>query len=210
MNVTKELFNDNYSKRIVQKKESPCTVWFTGLSGSGKSTLAKELEKELLNLGLRTYILDGDNVRKGINNDLSFTARDRSENIRRIAEIAALFLDAGVVVIVACISPYKKDRDVAKSIIGENNFIEVHVNAPLEVCELRDVKGLYKKARKGEIKNFTGITAPYEIPTCPSIEINTDSVSIHDSVHEVLKYLKKHLVDSSMFSIDTLGDNIED
>jgi adenylylsulfate kinase len=168
-------------------------LWFTGLSGSGKSTLSNLVEVALHNKGLSTYILDGDNIRKGINKDLNFAPEDRTENIRRIAEISNLMLDAGVLTLAAFVSPYLKDREEVKQIVGADNFIEIYVNTSLEECERRDVKGLYKKARAGEIKNMTGISAPYEVPTNPDFEIITDGQSIEDSVKEVLTFLNNKL-----------------
>ena len=166
-------------------------LWFTGLSGSGKSTLANLVEIELHKKGLSTYILDGDNVRQGINKDLSFTPQDRSENIRRIAEICNLMLDAGVVTLAAFVSPYIKDREVVKQIVGPDNVIEIYVNTSLAACERRDVKGLYKKARAGEIKNMTGISAPYQAPTHPNIEVVTDGKTIQESVAIIMQFLNK-------------------
>ena len=168
-------------------------LWFTGLSGSGKSTLSNLVEVDLHNKGLSTYILDGDNIRKGINKDLNFTPEDRTENIRRIAEISNLMLDSGVMTLAAFVSPYIKDREQVKQIVGADNFIEIYVNTSLEECERRDVKGLYKKARSGEIKNMTGISAPYEAPIYPDFEIITDGHPIEDSVKEVLTFLNNKL-----------------
>jgi adenylylsulfate kinase len=165
--------------------QEPKLIWFTGLSGSGKSTLAVQLEAALHAQGFKTYLLDGDNIRSGLNKDLSFTDDARVENIRRISEVCKLFLDAGVVLLSAFISPFRADRDQVKSIVGADNYIEVFVDAPLEVCEQRDVKGLYKKARAGEVKNFTGITSPYERPSNPDIVIETDKTSVEASL-EVL------------------------
>lgn len=165
--------------------QEPKLIWFTGLSGSGKSTLAVQLEAALHAQGFKTYLLDGDNIRSGLNKDLSFTDDARVENIRRISEVCKLFLDAGVVLLSAFISPFQADRDQVKSIVGADNYIEVFVDAPLEVCEQRDVKGLYKKARAGEVKNFTGITSPYERPSNPDIIIETDKTSVEASL-EVL------------------------
>ena len=165
--------------------QEPKLIWFTGLSGSGKSTLAVQLEAALHAQGFKTYLLDGDNIRSGLNKDLSFTDDARVENIRRISEVCKLFLDAGVVLLSAFISPFQADRDQVKSIVGADNYIEVFVDAPLEVCEQRDVKGLYKKARAGEVKNFTGITSPYERPSNPDIVIETDKTSVEASL-EVL------------------------
>jgi len=152
------------------------TIWLTGLSGSGKTTVAKELEKELIKQGRLCYILDGDNIRQGLNRDLGFSAEDRQENIRRIAEVAALMSDAGVVVITSFISPYRSDRAAAREIVGDDYFVEVFIDTPLEVCEQRDPKGLYKKARAGDIPQFTGISAPYEAPENPEIDIETVNV----------------------------------
>ena len=153
-------------------------LWFTGLSGSGKSTLANLVEVELNKRSISTFSLDGDNIRQGINKDLSFAPEDRTENIRRIAEIAHLMVDAGVVTLAAFVSPYIKDREDIKTIVGEENCIEIYINTSVEECERRDVKGLYKKARAGEIKNMTGISAPYEAPINPDLEILTDHKSI--------------------------------
>ena len=164
-------------------------LWFTGLSGSGKSTLANLVEMALHQQGLSTYILDGDNVRQGINKDLSFAPKDRSENIRRIAEISNLMLDAGVVTLAAFVSPYIKDREAVKQIVGPDKFIEIYVNTSLAECERRDVKGLYKKARAGEIKNMTGISAPYQAPIHPDLEINTDGQTIQQSVAVIMQFL---------------------
>lgn len=167
------------------------TIWFTGLSGSGKSTLASEVEKRLWERGVRAYVLDGDNIRHGLNQDLGFSPEDRTENIRRIGEVAKLFTDAGVVSLTAFISPYRKDRDRARSIMAEGDFIEVYVECPLEVCEQRDPKGLYKRARAGEIKEFTGISAPYEPPLNPEIVINTAENDIDACVSQILSYLEE-------------------
>lgn len=164
-------------------------VWFTGLSGSGKSTVAGRLEQMLLAQGIHTYILDGDNIRSGLNKGLSFTEEDRKENLRRIAEVAKLFVDAGIVVLSAFVSPMIKDREMIKSIIGSGNFAEVFIATPLEECERRDVKGLYKKARKGEISHFTGISAPYEAPENPDLIIQTKDQSIDACAEQVLNYL---------------------
>ena len=173
-------------------------IWFTGLSGSGKSTVANATEKLLHDMGLHTYILDGDNVRMGLNKDLGFSPQDRTENIRRITEVAKLFADAGSIVLTAFISPYREDRDNARTIIGDNDFIEIFISADLSVCELRDPKGLYKKARSGEIKGFTGIDAPYEEPINPELVVETDKYNIEECAQIVVKYLidqriiKKH------------------
>ena len=168
-------------------------MWFTGLSGSGKSTIANVVEQRLQEQGINTYTLDGDNIRKGINNDLSFSPEDRTENIRRIAEVANLMIDAGLVVLAAFVSPYKKDRDNIKKIVKDVNFVEIYINTSVEECERRDVKGLYKKARAGEIKNMTGISAPYEAPENPDIEINTEKETIEQAVDKILKHIKPKL-----------------
>jgi len=167
--------------------QKPKLIWFTGLSGSGKSTLAVQLEAALHAKGFKTYLLDGDNIRSGLNKDLTFTDDARVENIRRISEVCKLFLDAGVVLLSAFISPFQADRDQVKSIVGAENYIEVFVAAPLETCEQRDVKGLYKKARAGEVKNFTGISSPYEKPDHPDVVIATDKMSVEESLEVLMK-----------------------
>ena len=161
-------------------------IWFTGLSGSGKSTLAVQLEAQLSDLGYKTYLLDGDNIRAGLNKDLSFTDEARVENIRRIGEVAKLLLDAGVVVLSAFISPFQADRQQVKEIVGSKNYIEVFVDAPLELCEQRDVKGLYRKARAGEVKNFTGIDSPYEAPANADVVLNTGELSVEESIAKLM------------------------
>lgn len=168
-------------------------LWFTGLSGSGKSTIASALEDKLHREGYKTYALDGDNIRQGINQDLTFSPEDRTENIRRIAEVARLLVDAGVIVLAAFVSPYKKDREMIANIVGNDNFVEIFVNTSLEECERRDVKGLYKKARAGEIKDFTGVNAPYEAPDAPDVEIVTDGISIEECVLKIYDKIKPKL-----------------
>lgn len=168
-------------------------IWFTGFSGSGKSTIANLVELELHKMGIKTYLLDGDNVRKGLNTDLTFTPKDRTENIRRIAETANLMVDSGLVVLAAFISPYKKDRENIKTIVKAINYIEIYINTSIEICEQRDVKGLYKKARNGEIKNMTGISAPYEAPENPDIEIKTEDGTVKKAVEYILEYIKPKL-----------------
>lgn len=168
-------------------KQRSLMIWFTGLSGSGKSTIAIALERELHKRGLLCRILDGDNIRSGINNNLGFSEADRVENIRRIAEVSKLFIDTGVITIAAFISPNNDLREMAAGIIGKENFMEVFVNTPLEVCEQRDVKGLYAKARKGEIKNFTGISAPFEAPAHPDLTLDTSKLTIEESVDILLE-----------------------
>lgn len=167
-------------------KQHGVMVWFTGLSGSGKSTIAIALERELHKRGVLCRILDGDNIRSGINNNLGFSEADRVENIRRIAEVSKLFVDTGIVTIAAFISPNNDIREMAARIIGSNDFLEVYVSTPLEECERRDVKGLYAKARKGEIKNFTGISAPFEAPVHPALTLDTSVLSLEESVAQLL------------------------
>ena len=177
---------DRKEKEIVLKQKAK-VIWFTGLSGSGKTTLASLLEKRLFELNYFCQILDGDNVRSGINKNLLFTEQDRVENIRRIAEVSKLFMDCGIVLLCAFISPTNEIRQMAKDIIGEDDFLEIFIDAPLEVCEQRDPKGLYKKARAGEIKNFTGISAPFETPQSPFLRVENTNPNIDDTVREMLK-----------------------
>lgn len=175
-------------KELLLKQRS-VMVWFTGLSGSGKSTIAIALERELHKRGLLCRILDGDNIRSGINNNLGFSAADRIENIRRIAEVSKLFIDTGVITIAAFISPNNELREMASSIIGKENFLEIYVNTPIEECERRDVKGLYAKARKGEIKDFTGVSAPFEAPEHPALSLDTSALSLEESVNKLLEMI---------------------
>ncbi len=184
--------NVNKDDRITLLSQKPCILWFTGLSGSGKSTIANAVEKQLFNRGIKTYLLDGDNIRHGLNKDLGFSETDRVENIRRIGEVSKLFVDAGLITLTAFISPFKSDRQIARSLVGYDEFIEVFINTPLEICEKRDPKGLYKKARDGAIKNFTGIDSPYEAPLEPQISINTDALTINESVDKIINYLIKY------------------
>jgi bifunctional enzyme CysN/CysC len=177
-------------QRELRNNHLGCVLWLTGLSGSGKSTIATELERELFNLGRHVYVLDGDNIRHGLCSDLGFSPKDRTENIRRIGEVAKLFADAGVICITAFISPYRADRDLVRKIIPRDRFIEVYVNAPLEVCEQRDPKGLYAKARAKEIKEFTGVSAPYEAPLNPEIELRTDQMTVAESVARIVEHLQ--------------------
>jgi len=165
-------------------------IWFTGLSGSGKSTLAHSVEEELHNLDCRTFVLDGDNVRHGLSSNLSFSDDDRKENIRRIGETAKLIMESGVIAMTAFISPFKKDRNLVRQLVPQGDFIEIYCNASLEVCESRDVKGLYKRARAGEIKNYTGINSPYEAPDNPELVIDAESESLEESVAKVIDFLK--------------------
>ncbi|MCX7105100.1 MAG: adenylyl-sulfate kinase [Methylococcales bacterium] len=175
-------------------KHKSVVLWFTGLSGSGKSTLAHAIEERLYKNGISTYVLDGDNVRHGLCSDLSFTDSDRVENIRRISELAKLLTDAGIITLTAFISPFKIDRDEARKRMPHGDFLEIYCQCPIEICEQRDVKGLYKKARAGEIPFFTGIDSPYEAPVGPELVINTSDLSLEDSVQEVLNLLMRHRV----------------
>lgn len=184
------LQREDKEKRLNQRAK---VVWMTGLSGSGKSTLAQAVEKTLHEAGYFTKLLDGDNIRTGLNNNLGFSPEDRAENIRRISETAKLFLDGGIVCLCSFVSPTVEIREMARQIIGEADFLEVFVNAPLEVCEQRDVKGLYKKARAGEIKQFTGIDAPFEVPTHPAIEIKTYTEPLEASRDKLFEALMAHI-----------------
>ena len=177
------------AQRSLRNGHPGCVIWLTGFSGAGKSTIAAELERELFNAGKHAYILDGDNVRHGLCSDLAFSPHDRKENIRRVGEVAKLFADAGIICITAFISPYRSDRGLVREMIPPGRFIEVHVNAPLAVCEERDPKGLYAKARANEVKEFTGVSAPYEPPEKPEIELRTDKLSPAESVTAILDYL---------------------
>ncbi len=173
------------------KNQKPCILWFTGLSGSGKSTIANAVESKLLELQKHTYLLDGDNIRMGLNKGLSFSDEDRIENIRRIGEVSKLFVDAGTIVLTAFISPFQKERDTVRSLVNEDEFIEVYIDTPIEICESRDPKGLYKKARAGEIANFTGITSPYEAPKTPEIHIANDGISLEEATSQIIRYLEE-------------------
>ena len=178
-------------QRAKLKEQKPCILWFTGLSGSGKSTIANAVELKLNELGKHTYLLDGDNVRMGLNKGLGFSDEDRVENIRRIGEVCKLFVDAGLIVLSAFISPFQKDRDIVRNLVDDGEFIEIFIDTPLEVCENRDPKGLYKKARDGDIPNFTGISSPYEKPISPEIYLETSGIEIYKNVDKVILYLKK-------------------
>ncbi len=177
------------TRQLSQNFEGGYVVWLTGLSGAGKSTIARGLKQRLADLGKHAFVLDGDIMRGGLCLDLSFSHSDRTENVRRISEVSKLFAEAGIVCIVALISPYQSDRNSARTIIGTHRFIEVYVNAPIDVCEHRDPKGLYAKARAGEIKEFTGVSAPYEPPGKPEVELSTNQLNAAESVDKVLKYL---------------------
>jgi len=182
--VTRQDREQTYSHRAF-------VLWFTGLSGSGKSTIANVVEQELFKKGLKTYTLDGDNIRSGINKDLGFTPEDRHENLRRIAEVAKFFVDAGSITLAAFISPTQTDRGMVKEIIGEENFFEIFIDTPLEVCEQRDPKGLYKKARAGEIKDFTGVDAPYEAPLNPDLHIQTPGNNLESCIKKVITFVEQ-------------------
>jgi bifunctional enzyme CysN/CysC len=177
--------------RARQNGHRPCVLWMTGLSGSGKSTIANIVERELHALGARTYLLDGDNVRHGLNKDLGFTAADRVENIRRVGEVAKLMVDAGLIVITAFISPFRSERRLARSMVEDREFVEIFVDTPLSVVEQRDPKGLYRKARRGELKNFTGIDSPYEVPETPELHIRTDGTTAEAAAAHIIDYLRE-------------------
>jgi len=178
------------TERSELKLQKPCILWFTGLSGSGKSTIANAVESKLLELKKHTYLLDGDNIRMGLNRGLGFSDEDRVENIRRIGEVAKLFVDSGCIVLSAFISPFIADREQVRKLLEDDEFIEIFVDTPLDVCETRDPKGLYKKARTGEIANFTGISSPYEAPTNPQIHINNDGITVQNATTKVIEYLQ--------------------
>jgi len=190
-NITHHEHSLSKGSRASIKNQKPCILYFTGLSGSGKSSIANALEQRLHTLQKHTYLLDGDNIRMGLNKGLSFSDEDRVENIRRIGEVAKLFVDAGLIVLTAFISPFQKEREFVRSLVEKEEFIEIYVDASLDTCENRDPKGLYKKARKGEIANFTGIDSPYEIPTHPELHVKNDTNSIDKNVDEILDYLNK-------------------
>ncbi len=192
-NIFKQNFKVDRFSRAKKLEQSPMVIWFTGLSGSGKSTISDALENMLFEKGFSTYSLDGDNIRFGLCKGLGFSLEERTENIRRIAEVAHLMLDAGLIVLASFISPLKSQRELVREIVGKENFIEVYVSTPLEECEKRDVKGLYKKAKNGEIKNFTGVTSVYESTENPDIKIDTTDLSIDQSVEFIYKKIKDKL-----------------
>ena len=177
--------------RVKLLNQKGTTIWLTGLSGSGKSTIAVELEHALIENRHQAYILDGDNIRHGLNKNLGFSPEDRTENIRRIGEVAKLFTEANIITIAAFVSPYREDRDNVRKLLGHGEFVEIYVNCSLEVCETRDTKGLYKKARAGEVKDFTGISAPYEEPLNPELKIDSSKLSVEESTREILNYLEE-------------------
>ena len=191
-NIKFEQFNLDQNNRSMDKNQKALCLWLTGLSGSGKSTLANAIEQRLNALEKHTYILDGDNLRHGLNSDLNFTRSDRNENVRRTAEVSKLMVDAGLIVIVGLISPYKNERSWVRSLFKKDQFYEIYVSTSLSECEKRDTKGLYQKARLGEIKNFTGISSPYEAPSHPDVSMDTTNISIKNCVDSILK--KVHLI----------------
>lgn len=189
-NIVWHAHHVTHAERCAQKNQRPCVLWFTGLSGAGKSTLANAVEALLYQKQHHSYLLDGDNIRHGLNKGLGFSDADRVENIRRIGEVAKLMADAGLITLTAFISPFRADRDLVRALFNGDEFIEIYVEAPLEVCEQRDPKGLYKKARAGEIKNFTGIDSRYEEPLSPELSINTAQSSLEECAEQVVNYLE--------------------
>jgi adenylylsulfate kinase len=192
-NIVRHYFHLDRQRRAQHKGHKGLVIWFTGLSGSGKSTLANALEQRLHQEGIHTYTLDGDNIRMGLNGDLGFAPEDRTENIRRIGHVADLMCDAGLVVLSAFVSPYRQDRNAIKDIVGPNDFVEVFVDTPLEVCEARDVKGLYAKAREGLIKDFTGVNAPYEPPLAADLVLDTSIVDIDTATQQLSALVAQHI-----------------
>jgi len=193
MGVENIVWHDHHvskDERAALKDQKPCILWFTGLSGSGKSTIANAVETKLTAMKKHTYLLDGDNIRHGLNRGLGFSDEDRIENIRRIGEVAKLFVDGGTIVLSAFISPFQSDRDRVRALVESAEFVEVFVDTPLAVCESRDPKGLYKKARAGEIPNFTGIDSPYEAPQKPEVHIRNDNIAVEDAARQVIDYLE--------------------
>ncbi len=197
-NITWHTGEVDHDTRASAHGHRGAVLWFTGLSGSGKSTIAHRVESMLVDRGVFAYVLDGDNIRHGLNSDLGFSPEEREENIRRIGEVARLFADAGAVVLTAFISPYRRDRERVRALLGQGEFVEVFVDTPLEICEARDPKGLYKKARAGEISNFTGINAPYEAPGSPEVHLETADLGVDEAAAKVVRYLATH---------DILGDS---
>jgi adenylylsulfate kinase len=190
-NLTWHVGEVDKGTRAAAYGHSGAVLWFTGLSGSGKSTIGHRVERMLIERGAFAYVLDGDNIRHGLNSDLGFSPKDRAENIRRIGEVSRLFADSGALVVSAFISPYQKDRDRVRGLMGDGEFIEVFVDTPLEICEARDPKGLYKKARAGEISNFTGLDAPYEAPENPEVHLRTTNLTVDEAAAQVIRYLEE-------------------
>jgi bifunctional enzyme CysN/CysC len=191
-NVQWQALDVNKAGRAAMKGQKPCVLWYTGLSGAGKSTIANLVDKKLHSMKRHTYLLDGDNIRHGLNKNLGFTDADRVENIRRISEVAKLMVDAGLIVSTAFISPFRAERQMARSLLGEGEFIEIFVDTPIGVAEQRDPKGLYKKARRGDLKNFTGIDSPYEFPESPEIWLDTTAITPEQASEKVVAYLQEH------------------
>jgi len=191
-NIQYQYFDVTMEARSAQKGQRPVVLWFTGISGAGKSSIANLVEQKLFALGRHSYLLDGDNIRHGLNRDLGFTDADRVENIRRIAEVARLMIDAGLIVLTAFISPFRAERERARKLSGEDSFVEIFVDTSLATAEQRDVKGLYRKARSGQLRNFTGIDSPYEAPTSPAIHLRTENQSIEQSAQQIIDYLKSN------------------
>lgn len=194
------------TRREAQNGHRGAIIWFTGLSGSGKSTLAHAVEESLYQHGCRTFVLDGDNVRHGLCGDLGFTSEDRQENIRRIGEMAKLFMEAGVIVLTAFISPYRADRDRVRDMVEQGNFIEIYCDTPIDICETRDAKGMYQKARSGELAYFTGISAPYEVPTKPEIAVDTGTLELDICVQQVIDEIMQRGIISPENQSDKIGD----
>lgn len=190
-NLTRHESRVTKADRVKTFGHRSCVLWFTGLSGSGKSTIAVEVERVLISRGVHAYVLDGDNVRHGLNADLGFSEEDRRENIRRLGEVSRLFVEAGLIVITAFISPFREDRDRVRSLLGEGEFLEIYAKCPIELCETRDPKGLYAKARAGEITDFTGIDSPYEEPINPELILDTDTMEVTECVERVVALLEK-------------------
>lgn len=190
--VVWHLASVSHNDRVSQLGQTPAILWFTGLSGSGKSTIANAVDKMLFDLGIKTYLLDGDNIRHGLNGDLGFSDSDRVENIRRVSEVAKLFVDAGIIVSTAFISPFTSDRKIARDLVDSSQFIEIFIDTPLDICEARDPKGLYKKARAGEIKHFTGISSAYEEPKAPEIHVKCGEKSIEQCAIQIVEYLREN------------------
>ena len=189
-NIFEQKVDITKADRSKLKNQKPCVLWFTGLSGAGKSTIANALDKKLHEMGKHTYLLDGDNVRHGLSKDLGFTDEDRVENLRRVAEVSKLMVDAGLIVISAFISPFRSERQMARDLFSDDEFLEVFIDTPLEIAERRDVKGLYKKARAGELKNFTGIDSPYEQPESPELSLLSHKFSLDDLVQQTIQFLQ--------------------